>query len=111
MIGYSTTSSSPAGFAKEGYPLKSIFSIPFNGLNDKGLPTFLDANGNSTVSGIRFDNRNVDFLKYSGTLIPTDKGSFSNSFSYKGLSLGVVFTYSYGNVVRLRKITNAYATL
>ena len=110
MIGYSTTSSSPAGFAKEGYPLKSIFSIPFNGLNDKGLPTFLDANGNSTVSGIRFDNRNVDFLKYSGTLIPTDKGSFSNSFSYKGLSLGVVFTYSYGNVVRLRKITNAYAT-
>ena len=108
MIGYSSSSKSVAGFAKEGYPLRSIFSVPFNGLNDKGLPTFLDSDGNSTVSGIRFDNRNVDFLEYSGTLIPTDKGSFSNSFSYKGLSLGVVFTYSYGNVVRLRKLTNSY---
>lgn len=108
MIGYSSSSKSVAGFAKEGYPLRSIFSVPFNGLNDKGLPTFLDSDGNSTVSGIRFDNRNVDFLEYSGTLIPTDKGSFSNSFSYKGLSLGIVFTYSYGNVVRLRKLTNSY---
>lgn len=108
MIGYSSSSKSVGGFAKEGYPLRSIFSVPFNGLNDKGLPTFLDANGNSTVSGIRFDNRNVDFLEYSGTLIPTDKGSFSNYFTYKGISLGVVFTYSYGNVVRLRKLTNSY---
>ena len=108
MIGYSSSSKSVGGFAKEGYPLRSIFSVPFNGLNDKGLPTFLDSDGNSTVSGIRFDNRNVDFLEYSGTLIPTDKGSFSNSFSYKGLSLGIVFTYSYGNVVRLRKLTNSY---
>jgi tonB-linked outer membrane protein, susC/ragA family len=108
MIGYSNSSKSVGGFAKEGYPLRSIFSVPFNGLNDKGLPTFLDANGNSTVSGIRFDNRNVDFLEYSGTLIPTDKGSFSNYFTYKGISLGVVFTYSYGNVVRLRKLTNSY---
>lgn len=108
MIGYSSSSKSVAGFAKEGYPLKSIFSVPFNGLNDKGLPTFLDANGKSTISGIRFDSRNVDFLEYSGTLIPTDKGSFSNSFNYKGLSLGIVFTYSYGNVVRLRKVLNKY---
>ncbi|GJH40784.1 SusC/RagA family TonB-linked outer membrane protein [Capnocytophaga sp. HP1101] len=109
MIGYSTDAKSSGGFAKAGFPLKSIFSIPFNGLNDRGLPTFLDSNGNTTISGIRFDNRNVNFLKYSGTLVPTDKGSFSNSFSYKGLSLGIVFTYSYGNVVRLRKITEAYS--
>ena len=53
---------------------------------------------------------NVDFLEYSGTLIPTDKGSFSNYFTYKGISLGVVFTYSYGNVVRLRKLTKFRTT-
>ena len=52
--------------------------------------------------------RNVDFLKYSGTLIPTDKGSLSNTFHYKGISLGVVLTYSYGNVVRLRGMRNVY---
>ena len=109
MTGYSTSNGS-VGFAKEGYPLNSLFSVPFNGLNDKGLPTFIGADGNPTMSGISFDSRNVDFLKYSGTLIPTDKGSLSNSFTYKGLSLGVVFTYSYGNVVRLSKIINAYVT-
>ena len=108
MIGYSTSATSQGGFARAGYPLKSIFSVPFNGLNDRGLPTFLDEHNQSTIGGIRFDSRNVDFLKYAGTLIPTDKGSFSNTFQYKGISLGVVLTYSYGNVVRLRKLSNIY---
>lgn len=108
MIGYSTSATSQGGFARGGYPLKSIFSVPFNGLNDRGLPTFLNEHDQSTIGGIRFDSRNVDFLKYAGTLIPTDKGSFSNTFHYKGISLGVVLTYSYGNVVRLRKLSNIY---
>ena len=108
MIGYSTSATSQGGFARAGYPLKSIFSVPFNGLNDRGLPTFLNEHDQSTIGGIRFDSRNVDFLKYAGTLIPTDKGSFSNTFHYKGISLGVVLTYSYGNVVRLRKLSNIY---
>ena len=108
MIGYSTSATSQGGFARAGYPLKSIFSVPFNELNDRGLPTFLNEHNQSTIGGIRFDSRNVDFLKYAGTLIPTDKGSFSNTFHYKGISLGVVLTYSYGNVVRLRKLSNIY---
>ena len=33
------------GFALEGYPNHSIFSIPFMGLNEEGLPTFLDTDG------------------------------------------------------------------
>ena len=28
------------GFAREGYPVRSLFSIPFVGLNDEGLPVF-----------------------------------------------------------------------
>ena len=109
MIGYSTSATSQGGFSRAGYPLKSLFSVPFNGLNDRGLPTFLNENNASTMSGIRFDSRDVDFLKYSGTLIPTDRGSLSNTLNYKGISLGVVFTYSYGNVVRLRKLSNIYS--
>ena len=109
MVGYnSKKATSQGGFAKEGYPLKSLFSVPFKGLNSSGLPTFRDQNGETTINGIRFDSQNVDFLKYSGTLIPTDKGSLSNTFHYKGISLGVVFTYSYGNVVRLRNLRNVY---
>ena len=109
MVGYNSSDATAAGgFAKEGYPLKSIFSIPFNGLTNNGLPTFLDQNGNVTMSDIRFNSQNVDFLKYSGTLIPTDRGSFSNTINYKGISFGVVFTYSWGNVVRLRRLNNVY---
>ena len=109
MVGYNSSNANTAGgFAKEGYPLKSIFSVPFNGLTNNGLPTFLDQKGNVTMSDIRFNSQDVDFLKYSGTLIPTDRGSFSNTFNYKGISLGVVFTYSWGNVVRLRRLNNVY---
>ena len=90
------------GFALEGYPVRSIFSIPFRGLNDEGIPTFLDQDGNVTSTGIYFQERdNIDFLEYSGTADPTDFGSFGNTFSYKGFKLNVFLTYSFGNVVRL----------
>ncbi|MDO4879860.1 MAG: SusC/RagA family TonB-linked outer membrane protein [Capnocytophaga sp.] len=90
------------GFSKQGYPVGSIFSIPFRGLNQDGLPTFSDANGNTTIDGLRFDQRNnLDFLQYSGTTKPTDVGSLGNLFKYKGLSLNILFTYSFGNVLRL----------
>ena len=49
MIGYSTSATSQGGFARAGYPLKSIFSVPFNGLNDRGLPTFLNEHNQSTM--------------------------------------------------------------
>ena len=90
------------GFALEGYPVRSIFSIPFRGLNDTGIPTFLDQDGNVTSTGIYFQEREkIDFLEYSGTADPTDFGSFGNTFQWKGLKLNVFFTYSFGNVVRL----------
>jgi tonB-linked outer membrane protein, susC/ragA family len=109
MVGYNYRDDTAiGGFAKEGYPLKSLFSVPFNGLDNEGMPTFLDQKGKVTKSDILFDSQDVNFLKYSGTLIPTDKGSFSNTFSYQGFSFGVVFTYSYGNVVRLRRLSNTY---
>ena len=93
---------SGTGFALEGYPVRSIFSIPFKGLDENGLPTFLDQDGNITSTGIYFQERdNIDFLEYSGTADPTDFGSFGNTFQWKGLKLNVFFTYSFGNVVRL----------
>jgi hypothetical protein len=107
MVGYSGS----GGFAREGYPQGSLFSVPFNGLDSEGLPTFIGPDGNPTHFGVDMKERNVDFLKYSGTLIPTDKGSFSNTFNYKGLSFGIVFTYSWGNVVRLRDVSSIYSGL
>ena len=93
---------SGSGFALEGYPVRSIFSIPFKGLDQNGLPTFLDQDGNITSTGIYFQERdNISFLEYSGTADPTDFGSFGNTFQWKGLKLNVFLTYSFGNVVRL----------
>lgn len=103
---------SGSGFALEGYPVRSIFSIPFMGLNDEGLPTFLDQDGNITVTGINFqesDPEKLTFLKYEGSADPTDTGSFGNIFKYKNLTLNVFITYSFGNVVRLDPVySNEY---
>ena len=92
------------GFAQEGYPVRSIFSVPFRGLNAEGLPTFLDQDFNVTTTGIYFqttDPEKLKFLEYSGCADPTDMGSFGNIFKYKGFTLNVFLTYSFGNVVRL----------
>ena len=104
---------SGTGFAQEGYANHSIFSIPFMGLNDEGLPTFLDQDGNVSVSGIYFqtsasDPKNIEFLEYSGTADPTGVGSIGNTFEWKGLRLNVFITGSFGNVVRLDPVFKAY---
>lgn len=93
---------SGSGFAMKGYPVRSIFSIPFEGLNNEGLPTFRDQKGETTVSGVYFQERkDLDFLEYSGSADPTDMGSFGNLFTYKNFRLNVFMTYSWGNVIRL----------
>lgn len=92
------------GFAQQGYPVRSLFSIPFKGLNEEGLPTFLDQDGNISTTGIYFqtsDPEKLGFLEYSGSLDPIDLGSFGNIFRYKDFTLNVYITYSFGNVVRL----------
>lgn len=96
------------GFAREGFPVRSIFSIPFEGLNNQGLPTFRNQLNETTVTDIYFQERNnLDYLKYSGNADPTDVGSLGNMFSYKGFKLNVFTTFSFGNVVRLDPVFKA----
>ena len=98
------------GFALQGYPVRSIFSIPFNKLTKEGIPTFKVANGAITTDGINFQEyADLSWLKYEGSSDPTDYGSFENVFKYKGFRLSVFLVYSYGNVVRLDPIfSNTY---
>ena len=94
------------GFAREGYPVRGLFSIPFAGLDEKGIPMF-DINGNITSTDINFQEREkLDYLKYEGPTDPTITGSFGNVFAYKGFKLNVFMTYSFGNVVRLNPYFN-----
>jgi len=90
------------GGRREGYPVRALFSVPFMGLNEEGLPTFLNEAGELTVYDVNLQEREkIDFLKYEGPTDPTVQGSFGNIFKYKGFTLNVFITYSFGNVVRL----------
>lgn len=89
------------GGALEGYPVRSLFSIPFAGLNAEGLPTFYDENGEIVIQDIYFQGQDVDYLKYEGQIDPKITGGFGNTFKYKNLRLNVFATYQFGNVIRL----------
>jgi TonB-linked SusC/RagA family outer membrane protein len=96
---------SGSGYALKGYPVRSLFSIPFVGLNDEGLPVFINQNGVETTTDINFQEfEKLDFLKYEGPTDPTITGSIGNVFSWKGLTLNAFVTYSFGNKVRLDPI-------
>ncbi|MBR1402245.1 MAG: SusC/RagA family TonB-linked outer membrane protein [Prevotella sp.] len=92
---------STRGFTMVGYPYRSLFSMDFQGLNEIGLPTFINEDGDKTVSDIYFQSYTLDYLKYEGPMDPTITGSFGNTFSWKGWRLNIFATYSFGNVVRL----------
>jgi hypothetical protein len=101
----------------EGRPVGALYSIPFAGLTEEGLPTFfIDAEhtqvvGPGNYADIYFQEyENVDYLKYEGSIDPTITGSFGNTFSWKGLKLNVFFTYSFGNVLRLDDLCPVYSS-
>ena len=97
---------SGTGFALEGYPVRGLFSIPFAGLDENGLPTY-NINGKITITDINFQSRNVSYLKYEGPTDPPYNGSCGNVFTYKGFKLNLFITYSFGNVVRLNPVFSA----
>lgn len=102
-----------AGYAREGYPVRAIFSIPFVGLNDEGIPMVINENGEVTTSDIYFQEfEKLDHLKYEGPTDPTITGGFGNMVSWKGFHLNVFLTYAFGNKVRLDPVfAAAYSDL
>jgi TonB-linked SusC/RagA family outer membrane protein len=93
------------GFGRKGYPRRSLFSIPFVGLDEDGIPTFIDQTGKRTRTGVYFqESKKLDFLIYEGSSEPTMTGSFGNIFSYRKLKLNVFITYSFGNRIRLNPV-------
>lgn len=102
-----------AGFAREGTPHRALFSIPFVGLNNEGLPVFTNENGDETITGVYFQEREkLDYLVYNGPMEPTDLGSFSNILTYKNFRLNAFITYSFGNSIRLNPVfSSAYSDL
>lgn len=85
----------------EGYPVKSLFSIKYVGLDhETGVPQFINESG-EVSDDVYFQSTNVSHLVYEGPVDPTYTGGWSNTFRWKDLSLNVFLTYQAGNKIRL----------
>ena len=103
----------------EGYPVRTLWSYKFAGLNEEGLPMVINEKGKKTIGDVNIqETKNLeDFLVYEGPQDPTWYGSLSNTFTYTNQKLGklsfdVFITYSGGNVVRLDPVfSSSYSDL
>lgn len=88
----------------KGYPQRGLFSVKFAGLDSiNGSPTFINTDGEKD-NYLWLQDNTTEYLKYEGPTDPTFTGGFFNRFDYKGFSLSALFTFSYGNKVRLQPI-------
>ncbi|MDE6018322.1 MAG: SusC/RagA family TonB-linked outer membrane protein [Muribaculaceae bacterium] len=101
------------GFAVQGYPVRSIFSIPFVGLTEDGIPQFINEDGEVTTSNINMQEwEKLDHLVYEGPVDAPFTGGFGNTFNYKNWSLNIFMTYAFGNKIRLDPVfAAAYSDL
>ncbi|MCK7556347.1 SusC/RagA family TonB-linked outer membrane protein [Chitinophaga sedimenti] len=94
------------GVNRIGYPMDAVFSFRSAGLDPtNGSVLVYDAEGkvvqNYDQSGTIIANMtDIKGLVYSGTLRPTYTTGFTNSFTYKQLSLSVMIIANGGNVIR-----------
>lgn len=100
------------GGNKQGYPVRSLFSIDFKGLEHfTGTPQFVDETG-KVANNVYLQDQNTNFLVYEGPVDPRLTGGWLNSFSYKDFTLSVFITYQAGNKIRLYPaFKNSYSDL
>ncbi|MCY4780042.1 SusC/RagA family TonB-linked outer membrane protein [Sphingobacterium sp. UT-1RO-CII-1] len=90
-------------------PVRGIYSIDYQRLDERGLPVFIDENGHE-ANTVSFQSEKSDHLKYEGSIDPTITGGFNNSFRYGNFTASVFFSYQTGNKVRLDPAFNQYYT-
>lgn len=84
---------------KEGTAVNTFYSYMFNGLDDKGLPTF-----NMDRTDINADNMYDKIFSVSGNRVPDIQGGIGSNLRYKNFSLNLFFSYSLGSKVRLNNL-------
>ncbi|MCL7989324.1 TonB-dependent receptor [Sphingobacterium sp. lm-10] len=77
-----------------GQRLNQAFTIPWAGVNPAdGRAMYYDQNDNITYNPVAVNDR-----RPFGSFNPDFFGGWNNTFSYKGISLDILFQYQYGNV-------------
>lgn len=79
-----------------GYPLSSIFSYRYAGLDPKNGNVLVYNKEGEKVA----DVESVEDMVYSGTRVPKYMASLKNAFSYKNFDLSFMFMYYGGHVMR-----------
>lgn len=94
----------PEGGNKEGYPVSSLFSLDYKGLeSNTGIPLFVNEAGQVSRK-VNLQDITTKYLVYEGPVDPPVTGGFSNTFRYKSLSLNILLTYQAGNKIRLNPV-------
>lgn len=94
-----------ASAAIVGKPINGLWSYKYAGLNEEGRAQFYNEEGEKVLKGMN----NIDGLVYSGTTMPLVQGGFTNTFMYKNITLSVLLVGNFGNVIRLRNMTDGQA--
>lgn len=100
-----TTSSMHA--LKVGEEVGAFYMIKFKGIyqSDDEVPRYLYENEGVRAGDCIYENVDgtekidADDKQFVGSPNPKFSGGFNNTFSYKGVDLGIFFTYSYGNML------------
>ena len=83
----------------EGYPVNSLFSYRYAGLNEKGEPMAYDKDGNK-IDGVGSRSLEKEDAVFSGTIVPKVYGGLTNRFSYKDWDLSFMLVYNFGHKMR-----------
>lgn len=86
---------------EEGYPANSLYLVKVAGVDpETGEELYYDLNGNITNVYSANNRQNV------GTVIAPHFGGLTNTLTYRGITLDVVFSYAFGNVLYNNDRTN-----
>lgn len=90
------------GAAVLGGPRRGLFSTRFAGLDNRGIPTFFDGNGERVYFYDLQERENLTrILKYEGSAEPRGAGGLSNIFSYGNFTLNIFLSFKYDYKIRL----------
>jgi len=90
------------GAAVLGGPRRGLYSTKFLGLNDKGVPTFENGEG-ETVFELDLQERSglATTLIYEGPNEPRGAGGLTNTLNYKNFSFSFLLSFKYDYKIRL----------
>lgn len=88
------------GVPVDNGPVRGIYSSRFAGLDSQGIPLFYNRNDEK----VRYLNVQTDDFSdfvYSGNLEPTTNVGMQHTFTYKGISLSMLFSGQFGHKKRV----------